>query len=152
MLKSYTDPGPIYDIITIKRNDTYITYLGLNGEVGSVKELGVVYKFDTLTNSNYGLSSFFEEKDGLRLTITTDAGAHGTHVANIVSSTTSPGVASSASIKSLKIGDTRLGSMETGVGVMRAIKACEDCEVVNMSYGEAVGEKVRGANVIVFML
>ncbi|GMH77981.1 hypothetical protein TL16_g07609, partial [Triparma laevis f. inornata] len=144
MLKSYTDPGPIYDIITIKRKDTYITYLGLNGEVGSVKELGVVYKFDTLTNSNYGLSSFFEEKDGLRLTITTDAGAHGTHVANIVSSTTSPGVASSASIKSLKIGDTRLGSMETGVGVMRAIKACEDCEVVNMSYGEAVALQERG--------
>ncbi|GMH98758.1 hypothetical protein TrST_g11129 [Triparma strigata] len=144
MLKSYEDPGPIYNIISVKRDGAFTTYMGLGGELGSVKELNVPYKFDTLTNANYALSAISESADGVLLTVTTDAGAHGTHVANIVASATSPGVASSASIKSLKIGDTRLGSMETGVGVMRAIKSCEDCEVVNMSYGEAVALQERG--------
>ena len=92
MLKSYEDPGPIYDIISVKRDGAFTTYMGLDGELGSVKELNVPYKFDTLTNANYALSAISESADGVLLTVTTDAGAHGTHVANIVASATSPGV------------------------------------------------------------
>lgn len=53
------------------------------------------------------------------------------------------GVAPGAKIMSFTIGDARLGSMETGVGIVRAvIKVMELCnagrkiDVINMSYGE----------------
>jgi tripeptidyl-peptidase II len=38
----------------------------------------------------------------------------------------------------LQIGDSRLGSMETGVGLTRAMRAIVDngCHLANMSYGE----------------
>ena len=50
-------------------------------------------------------------------------------------------------IVSLKIGDTRLGSMETGVGLMRGlIEAVKrGCHIINMSYGEAVAFANTGA-------
>lgn len=72
---------------------------------------------------------------------------HGTHVASIASGSHTDdalnGVAPAAKIVSLTIGDSRLGSMETGTALVRAmIKIMELCEagkrvhVINMSYGE----------------
>lgn len=73
--------------------------------------------------------------------------SHGTHVASIASGNHSDkeldGVAPNARIVSLTIGDGRLGSMETGTALVRAIiKVMELCnsgtkiDVINMSYGE----------------
>lgn len=77
--------------------------------------------------------------------------SHGTHVAAIASGNSSSkgddqepdGVAPNAKIVSLSIGESRLGSTETGTAMVRAIiKVMELCnagtkiDVINMSYGE----------------
>ena len=103
--------------------------------------------------------------DGDILSLVTDAGSHGTHVAGIAAAffpsknvttnntnnngknTTTQsaqqlldrnGVAPGAQILACKIGDGRLGSAETGTGLVRALIAAKKygCDLINLSYGE----------------
>lgn len=73
--------------------------------------------------------------------------SHGTHVASITSAffpddPDKNGIAPGAQIISLMIGDGRLGSMETGTALVRAmikvmeLKDTNPVHVINMSYGE----------------
>ena len=80
------------------------------------------------------------------LSIVTDSGAHGTHVAGTIGAFDAEnadlnGVAPGVQIVGIKIGDNRLGSMETGTGMARAAIACIEnkCDLINMSFGEPSG-------------
>ncbi|CAH8615171.1 unnamed protein product [Schistosoma margrebowiei] len=98
--------------------------------------------------------------NGKLLQIVTNNSSHGTHVAAIASayfpnhskdSSTSSGtvtgstvlcdrdgVAPGAQIVSIKISDSRLGPMETGISLLRAIRWTIElkCDIVNYSFGE----------------
>lgn len=104
------------------------------------------YRFDqeygTLSESEAMLNySFNVYNDGNVLSIVTNAGSHGTHVASIIGAyhpndTALNGVAPGCQIISIKIGDHRLGSMETGVGLVRAIIAARNhkVDIINMRF------------------
>ncbi|XXQ35478.1 Tripeptidyl-peptidase II [Plasmodiophora brassicae] len=98
--------------------------------------------------------SFNVYDDGDTLSVVTTSGAHGTHVAGICAAhfPDNPhldGINPAASIISFKIGDTRLGSMETSAALMRAFTACINqsnpkVDIVNMSYGEPTSMPNKG--------
>ena len=92
---------------------------------------GIIEKF------NFAVNIF---DDGNVLSTVCDAGAHRTHVAGITATNEErrSGVAPGAQVIAFKNGDTRLGSMETGTSLTRAlIEAVKrGCDVINLSYGE----------------
>lgn len=96
--------------------------------------------------------SFNMYQDGNVLEIVVTAGSHGTHVAGIVGANFPDrpemnGVAPGCQIISIKIGDSRLGSMETGPGLLRALLHCarRKVDLINMSYGEPASRPSTGA-------
>eukprot|EP00485_Elphidium_margaritaceum_P018740 CAMPEP_0202729586 /NCGR_PEP_ID=MMETSP1385-20130828/186208_1 /ASSEMBLY_ACC=CAM_ASM_000861 /TAXON_ID=933848 /ORGANISM="Elphidium margaritaceum" /LENGTH=1403 /DNA_ID=CAMNT_0049395853 /DNA_START=43 /DNA_END=4254 /DNA_ORIENTATION=+ len=100
-------------------------------------------KYGTISNEtmlHYVLNVY---DAGKLVSVVVAGGSHGTHVAGIVSAyykddASKNGVAPGAQIVSIKIGDTRLGTMETNQGLMRALYHIREnkCDLVNMSYGE----------------
>ena len=166
-IKSYDDPGPIKVLIVKVEADKPTSCWVLDAEADFAPSPSTspsssppcsslvkppmhsfdhnrdVAKFDSSSMMNYCLNFETPVEDGIVVTITTDAGAHGSHVSGIVAASLNDssmnGVAPGAQIVNLKIGDSRLGSMETGVGVVRALKEAKKrgCHIVNMSFGEA---------------
>ncbi len=148
MLKSYSDPGPIYDCVVFHDGEHYQAVVDTD-EDGDLAEEKVMTNFrvnreygtfaDPI-NMNFGVNLY---EDGKVLSIVCDTGAHGTHVAGIVAAyfPENPewnGVAPGAQIVSVKIGDTRLDGMESGPGLVRGLQTVLEnkCDLINMSYGE----------------
>ncbi|GAB2222014.1 hypothetical protein Drorol1_Dr00013211 [Drosera rotundifolia] len=150
----YDDKGPIIDAVVWYDGELWRVALdtqSLEDEPGHGKledfvpltnfrnerKFGVFSKLDACTF----VANVYEE--GNIVSIVTDSSPHGTHVAGIATAfhPQEPllnGVAPGAQIISCKIGDSRLGSMETGTGLSRALIAAVEhkCDLINMSYGE----------------
>ncbi|GIL53884.1 hypothetical protein Vafri_9378 [Volvox africanus] len=155
LAKQYEDPGPLLDCVVWYDGSTWRAALDTSQlhEPGSGR--GALADFKPLTNyaleRQYGTFSELDScnfvlnilDEGRTLSIVVDCGAHGTHVAGITAAhfpedQGSNGIAPGAQIISCKIGDTRLGSMETGTGVVRGLIAARQhgAHLINMSYGE----------------
>ncbi|GER46667.1 tripeptidyl-peptidase [Striga asiatica] len=152
---SYDDKGPVIDAVVWHDGNVWRAALdtqSLEDDSGC----GKLADFVPLTNyrieRKYGIFSKLDActcvlnvyNKGNVLSIVTDSSPHGTHVAGITSAyhPKEPllnGVAPGAQLISCKIGDSRLGSMETGTGLVRALIAAVEhkCDLINMSYGEA---------------
>lgn len=151
---NYDDKGPVIDAVVWHDGEIWRVALdtqSLEDEPG----LGKLADFTPLTNyrteRKYGIFSKLDActcvvnvyNEGNILSIVTDCSPHGTHVAGITAAfhPKEPllnGVAPGAQLISCKIGDSRLGSMETGTGLTRAVIAAvqHKCDLINMSYGE----------------
>ncbi|XP_058082097.1 tripeptidyl-peptidase 2 [Magnolia sinica] len=152
---SYDDRGPVIDAVVWNDGDVWRVALDTQSLEDDDSELGKLADFIPLTNyrieRKYGIFSKLDAcsfvtnvyDEGNILSIVTDCSPHGTHVAGIATAfhPQEPllnGVAPGAQLISCKIGDTRLGSMETGTGLTRALIAAVEhkCDLINMSYGE----------------
>eukprot|EP00644_Phytophthora_capsici_P005563 jgi/Phyca11/558578/estExt2_Genewise1.C_PHYCAscaffold_20133 len=156
LAKNYEDPGPIYDAVVFHDGTCWRAALDTK-ETGdftgtpaltNFKDERQYATFSDESQLNYVLNIYDE---GNTLSVVNDVGAHGTHVAGIVAAyypeqPECNGVAPGAQIVAVKIGDGRLGSMETSSALSRAILAVMDAnvDVVNMSYGEYASQHNYG--------
>ncbi|KAG9441237.1 hypothetical protein H6P81_017091 [Aristolochia fimbriata] len=152
--EAYDDKGPVIDAVVW--NDGHVWRVALDTQsLEDNQEHGKLADFSPLTNykleRKFGIFSKLDAcsfvtnvyDEGNVLSIVTDCSPHGTHVAGIATAyhPKEPllnGIAPGAQLISCKIGDTRLGSMETGTGLIRALIAAVEhkCDLINMSYGE----------------
>ncbi|XAR53659.1 Tripeptidyl-peptidase II [Bertholletia excelsa] len=152
---SYDDKGPVIDAVVWHDGEVWTVALDTQS-LEDDPERGKLADFVPLTNyrieRKFGIFSSLDAcsfvvnvyDEGKILSVVTDSSPHGTHVGGIATAfhPKEPllnGVAPGAQLISCKIGDSRLGSMETGTGLIRALIAAVEhkCDLINMSYGEA---------------
>ncbi len=146
--KSYEDPGPVFDCVVFNDGTHWWAVVDTDedGDLTDEKRMTNFREqrqFNTFPGGSQLNFSVNIYDHGNRLSLVTDCGAHGTHVAGIVAGHFPDhpelnGIAPGAQIVSVKIGDTRLGSMETGAGLVRGLVAAQrnKCDLINMSFGE----------------
>ncbi|XP_050313767.1 tripeptidyl-peptidase 2 isoform X2 [Anthonomus grandis grandis] len=150
--KKYCDNGPVFDCILYNDGSKWMCCVNVSSENDLSKcpllgEYSVTHEYLPLTKIDNLNFSFNVHDDGNVLELVGVCSSHGTHVASIASSyfpdlPEQNGLAPGAQVISLTIGDGRLGSMETGTALIRAmIKIIElkkkmNIHVINMSYGE----------------
>lgn len=149
MMKSYADPGVMMDCIVFHDGEKWRAAIDFAGS-GDLTNATLLTNYrDELQYVCMSQESMLNVSvniydEGEMLSIVSTAGSHGTHVAAICAAYHPDqielnGVAPGAQIVSLKIGDTRLGSMETCTGLVRAAieLARLKVDLANISYGEA---------------
>lgn len=149
--KKFSDLKTTYDCVLFSTDDGWMAVIDTteNGTLEDAVHVGEYSKTHEMVNLDEFLSISINVHDGGDvLEIVGMCSSHGTHVASIAcgfhpDNPELDGVAPAAKVVSLTIGDGRLGSMETGTALVRAIiKVMELCEsgrkidVINMSYGE----------------
>ncbi|MGA1235400.1 MAG: S8 family serine peptidase [Limisphaerales bacterium] len=145
---SLPDPGPLLDCVVFHDGEVWRAVIDTD-EDGDLADERLMTDY----HREYEWASFGEDtmlnfavniyEEGRLLSIVADSGMHGTHVAGIVGAyyPESPelnGMAPGAQLVSVKIGDTRLGGMETSTGFERglAVVRRHGCDIINLSYGE----------------
>ncbi|KAG2195613.1 hypothetical protein INT47_005981 [Mucor saturninus] len=154
--KTYEDPGVILDCVVFHDGKDWRAVIDIN-ENGDLSDQPALtdyrkeLKYHTFGKADLLNFSVNIYNNGDILSIVTLAGSHGTHVAGITAGNFPDepalnGVAPGAQIVSLRIGDSRLGSMETGPGLTRAAShlAMHKVDLANMSYGESSGLPTDG--------
>lgn len=150
------DVGPVYDCIVWNDGTTWWSCIDTT-ETGDLESCKVLtnYKdsrqyatFSYLDMLSYSVRILPEQN---LLSIVTDSGSHGTHVAGIAAAyyPDQPelnGVAPGAQIISIKIGDGRIDGMETGYALVNACRFVAEykCDLVNYSFGEPVNSTHQG--------
>ncbi len=148
MGKGYEDPGPVFDCVLFREGGKWRAVVDTD-EDGDLEDEKVLAEYDVAQQfgtfgeeslMNFGVHVY---EDGKILSLVTDSGTHGTHVAGIVAAhfpddPALNGIAPGARIVSVKIGDNRLDGMETGHALRRAIAVARahKVDLVNMSFGE----------------
>lgn len=147
MQDGFDDPGPVFDCVVFHDGLTWRVAIDTNenSDLGDEKLLTNYRQerqyatFSDIDMLNFAVNIF---EEGNLLSIVTDSGAHGTHVAGIVAAhhPENPelnGLAPGAQLVAVKIGDTRLGSSSMGTGETRGLIAAlqNKCDLINMSYG-----------------
>ena len=150
----YNDPGPVCDCVVFHDGKVWRAVIDTD-EDGDLTDEKVMTNFrlerQFATFSSLDLLNFAVNiyENGNRLSIVTDCGTHGTHVAGIVAGNYPGqpelnGVAPGAQIVSVKIGDSRSrsGSSSNGTGGTRGIISVlqNKADLVNLSYG---GDNLR---------
>ena len=154
--QEFVDAGPVFDCVVF-HDGTHWRAVVDTDEDGNLAEEKPLTNFRDErgfatfsggANLNFSVNIFAE---GNRLSIVTTSDPHGTHVAGIVAAhfpeqPELSGIAPGAQIVSIKIGDTRLGNMETASGLERGVIATvtNQCDLVNMSFGEPTRSPNRG--------
>jgi tripeptidyl-peptidase-2 len=150
--KKFHDAGPVYDCVLFHDGEKWQCCVDTT-EQGDLErchvlgEYSLTHEYFPLTSSDKLNFSMNVHDNGNILELVGLCSSHGTHVASIASAffpdcPQECGVAPGAQIASFTIGDGRLGSMETGTALVRAIiKLMElskeqKIHVINMSYGE----------------
>jgi tripeptidyl-peptidase-2 len=158
----YDDPGPVYDCVVFHDGKVWRAAIDTDedGDLTDEKLL-TDYRAERqyATFGGNALLNFAVNiyEEGKCLSIVADSGAHGTHVAGIVAGHFPDhpelnGIAPGAQLVSVKIGDARIGSMETGAGLVRGLKAVirNRCDLINMSYGEPTSTPNQGRLISLF--
>jgi len=129
---SWEDPGPLYDCVVFHDGSAWRAAIDTDEDGDFADEAALTdfwrergfASFGKEALLNFGVNIY---DGGELLSIVVDSGMHGTHVAGIVAGhfPDQPelnGVAPGAQLVSVKIGDTRLGGMETATGFTRGLK------------------------------
>lgn len=160
----------VVDCIAFKNGDKWYGAVDLS-EVGDFSTAKLMndfqvkqewHTFGEPSHQNYSFKFYENEpladikSNGLVMCVVTAGGSHGTHVAGIACANfpddpARNGVAPGAQVVAVKIGDSRLNTLETNVGLVRGIKAAADngADLINYSYGESVRNMAQNAKVSV---
>ncbi|MDG1892395.1 MAG: S8 family serine peptidase [Verrucomicrobiota bacterium] len=154
--QDFEAPSPVYDCLVFEQNGIWNAVIDTD-EDGDFRNEIILQNYSihhkhahfgpwTLVNFTVNI-----RRDGNLLSIVIPSSAHGTHVAGIIGAyyPDAPernGISPGAQIVSIKIGDSRLNGMETGIAIQRALRMARDqgCDLINMSYGEPTSTPNEG--------